>query len=173
MFFICVHRVTGCMQELPVRQRRLCTSTQTRSPLNQDLDWSLKPLISFHCFLHFFNHWMCCHVVVLSCFDPQPANIHTQKHNETMFLLVNSLFINEVFVIFVIATVAIFLWDKHTDCKAMVLNVVSLSCPQTPTDTQNDSTAWVIGSRPHLDTHQTWRPMPKVWLKHSESLCSD
>ena len=78
------------MQELPVRQRHLCTSTQTRSPLNQDLDWSLKPLISFHCFLHFFNHWMCCHVVVLSCFDPQPANIHTQKHNETMFSLVNS-----------------------------------------------------------------------------------
>lgn len=69
---------------------------------------------------------------------------------------------------FVIAT---FLWDKHTDCKAMVLNVVSLSCPQTPTDTQNDST-WV-GSRPHLDTHQTWRPMPKLWLKHSETSCSD
>lgn len=88
------------MQELPVRQRHLCTSTQTRSPLNQDLDWSLTPLISFHCFLHFFNHRMCCHVVVLSCFDPQPANIHTQKHNETMFSLVNSLLINEVFVIF-------------------------------------------------------------------------
>ncbi len=107
-----MHSILRRVQELLARQRHLCTSTQTRSPASQDLDWSLKPFDIFSCYLHFFYHWMCCHVLVLSCFDPQPTSIHTQKHNETIFLLVKSLLINEIFVM------AIFLWDEHTDLLA-------------------------------------------------------
>lgn len=40
-----------------------------------------------------------------------------KSNNETMFLLVNSLLINEVFVI---AKIATFLWDKHTDLRSLV-----------------------------------------------------